>query len=337
MKRILISLISEQTIPNLKLINEFKTNVDSFIFVTTKAMEEKLKNRSDWIIKAATISKNKIKRIVVNQNSMSDIEEKLFEIDVDSSCEYIVNITGGTKLMSIAALNYFREFKNVKVFYVPIGLTTYRQIYPHIDKPEKEFNNNISLKEYLNVYGLKILSSSNRVYNYKLSKELMQKVISENSDFEKIPALINAHNNYDEAMKAYYSGKWFEEYIYMTIKENLNLKTSEIATSVNIQNPNTKNEFDVMFVYKNTIYVVECKAYHGENNIKSKIENGLYKLGALDDDFGLRANSIFITTFNLFDYNKGINNTMIKRGIDLDVMFLQLKDIVNNKFLNKIK
>jgi hypothetical protein len=334
MSKTIISLISDHSIPNLKLIKEFKEETDSFIFLTTEKMEDV--SASDFLIMAANISSKKTKKILLNPNSLSDIENTLFDINEDTYTEYLVNITGGTKLMAIASLNYFSAFQNVKIIYVPIGLNYYRQIFPRIQEPNIVFNENLNLIEYLTAYKLKITSKSHTVYNAIIAKNMMQKTLIHKSDLTNIAEIKKAHTNKDPFLRVYYSGKWFEEYIYFLIKTTLKLKKSEIATSVEIEHAldkNIRNEYDVIFVYQNKIYVIECKAYQGTTNLKAKLEKDLYKLGALDDDFGLIANSILITTFDLYSSSKKINNIILKRAKSVGVKFLQSKELENEKYI----
>lgn len=335
MKKIQISLISQQSIPNLKLIKEFQTEVDNHIFITTKEMEDD--NKSDDIINAANLSQSKVQKIRVNPNALSDIENELLKIEERKGYEYIVNITGGTKLMSIAALNYFDEFKNVKIFYVPIEGECFRQIFPRIENPETKFKIKISIYEYLTSYGLEIITKSNEIRNFEISRILMRKLINGNSCVKEIPTLRYATKHENPEDRTYFMGKWFEEYIYQTIKNKLSLNNSEIATSVKIKKGNSENEFDVLFIYKNQIYVIECKAYYSARNVKFKLQEAMYKLGALDDDFGLQAHSFLITTFDIKNYKPQWDNTLNNRAKSLDVRFLQFNDIKNsNKIINQI-
>ncbi|MGC8729532.1 MAG: hypothetical protein ACP5SD_09740, partial [Elusimicrobiales bacterium] len=69
--KILISLISDQQIPNVLFIKEI--NPDRNIFVTTNAMENK--RQSDKIINTLNITN--VEKIVVNEESFDDIIYKL--------------------------------------------------------------------------------------------------------------------------------------------------------------------------------------------------------------------------------------------------------------------
>ena len=97
MKTILVSLISEQTIPNVLLIKELK-DIDQHIFITTQKMEDEKKCRSDWIIKATALRLNQVQRIIVNQDSLADIENQLATQVKKDETHFVVNLTGGLKI-----------------------------------------------------------------------------------------------------------------------------------------------------------------------------------------------------------------------------------------------
>lgn len=334
MKKILISLVSDQTIPNIQLIKEFRQEVDEFWFISTNKMEKETYSRSDAIIRSAMISKAKCRVMLVNPNALSDIENTILKF-ASPSYEYIVNITGGNKLMSIATLNIFREFTS-RILYIPIGTSFYRQIYPRIEKPEFQFSENLKVVEYILAYGLSINSREKYASNPHEAENLMKLAIYHKGKLEKIQSINQAHTNNDPGLRAFYSGSWFEEYIFNSVKNTLKLKPSEIIYKVDIANQNSKNEYDVVFVYQNQLYVIECKAYFGSSNLKSKIENSLYKLAALDDDFGLRVNAVFITTLDLQHENPLLSNTMLNRAKDLKVGFYQFSDLINNNFITNL-
>lgn len=328
-QKILVSLVSEQTIANVQMIKEFEQEMDMFLFITTRQMEDPDQNRTDWIIDAIQPNKNKIQRLVVSSNQLAKIEEQLKEFGFNEQDIYYVNLTGGNKLMVITAMNFFLEFKNASLFYVSVGSNSYIKIYPKKERFVRSFKNNITLFEHLTSYGLKISSREKLVYPPEKAVDLFNKLLTNKT----IPEIENAHEFKSSKDRRYYSGAWFEEYIYSLIKKHFNLNNSEIGLGVKLKNRNTENEFDVLFVKDNKIYVVECKAYFGHKKIKQKIEKDLYKLSALDDDFGLQAKSVYITTLDIQKNSEKENKTLIKRAKDLNVLFFQYADLFNNQFL----
>ena len=335
MKRVLISLISEQTIPNLRIINKFKSIIDHHVFITTKKMEDIHENRAAWIMRAAGLKLNQVSKIIVDPNDLSSIYQKMEEFDFLEENEYYVNVTGGNKLMSIAVMNYFLRF-NSKIFYCSTDSKHYMQIHPK-DNPEKQkFTLKLSIINYLKAYGLTLIKGEYNLTDNRISNELFAECMKYNNNSKYISRIKKAHQYSSINDRIYYSGGWFEEYIYYKIKKELNLSDRQIAMKTQIANRNTRNEYDVVFIYNNVIHIVECKAYFTRNSIKSRVESGLYKLGALDDDFGIKARSIFITNYDIISYNRRENRTLENRAKDLDVKLYQMKHIKNNSFIKDI-
>ncbi len=299
MKKILISLVSEYAIPNIQLIKEFEHHTDQFLFVTSKKMEETNENRTDWIIQSIQLSKEKTRRIIVNPHDLYQIEESFENAAFDMASEYHINLTCGTKPMALAAMSFFKDYPNAYFYYIPRASQIYQQIFPKEKRADKRFKYRITLYEYLSAYGLKTESKESIHKSVKETKALMQKVLLSDGNIRKLPEIKNAKNFKLSEDKKYYSGGWFEEYVFNSIKTHFKLKDKEIAMGVKLQNQMTKNEYDVVFVKDNLIYVIECKAYFGYSKLKTKIEKDLYKLSALDDDFGLNSRSVYVTTIDL--------------------------------------
>jgi hypothetical protein len=153
-KTVLISLISEQTIPNVLFIKQFDI-VDKYIFITTERMEnEENGNRRNWILKACNIDDNKQQKIEVNAEDKINVEEKLSKFNFSEFERIIVNITGGTKMMSIAAYEFFnKNYPDAELWYKPIDK---KDEYHICNKPNKtlKINYNLTVKEYLEACGI---------------------------------------------------------------------------------------------------------------------------------------------------------------------------------------
>jgi len=336
MKKTLISLVSDHTIPNVQLIKEFENHVDIFLFITSEKMEEENENRTDWMIHALQLPHEKTERLIVNPHDLYEIENKFESHEFNSKDEYHINLTGGTKLMALAAMNFFRNLPNVHFYYVQKGSSSYQQVYPRNERAKKKFNYRVTLYEYLNAYGLKIESKESIHKPVKKTEKLMHKVLWENANVRKLPEIKSAKDYKLSEDKKYYSGGWFEEYVFNSIKNHFGLKNKEIGMGVKLQNTMTRNEYDVVFVKNNIIYVLECKAYFGYSKLKAKIEKDLYKLSALDDDFGLDARSIYITTIDLEKSDSREFKSLLNRAHDLRVKLFHFPDLIDNIFLEKL-
>lgn len=300
METILISLISEQTIPNIIAIKECSSLNVRNIFITTKEMEKD--NKSQCIEEAVGIIKGSTERIIIDENSINNIINVLNNYFLASEKRYLINITGGTKLISMTVYNYFKNLSPFSQFiYLPIN----QGIIQHFGQDEKmiPIKIRLTIKEYLMAYGISIISYKNSNYGYAKAQEVFE-------EYKKC-----GFNNICERWKKYsknnkyLNGDWFEDYCYYNLKLKYSLSDSHIMTNVKISHcptsPNHENEFDIMFVLNNELYVFECKYSLNRNQyLKEKTDNTIYKLGAITRNFGLKTNSYIIT---LTDFDK-INN-----------------------------
>src|SRR3989338_7295770 len=161
MSHIHVCLVSEQTIQNILGIYHFKPDI--LWFVSTKKMEDDRKTdciENTLKLRRLLPSKENIKKIVVDQDSLSECMSKIEDLleKVDGEVEYIVNITGGNKIMALASYEIFREIgQKVIVGYMPLGKNEFIQIFPR-SKPLKTYEiiERLNLEEYLMSYGFKI-------------------------------------------------------------------------------------------------------------------------------------------------------------------------------------
>lgn len=161
MKTILVSLISEQTIPNILVAVHYKPKVLWFISTDRSEKERKTECIENTLrLRGVLPPFEYIKKNIVNQDSLTDCMDKIEALieKADSEVEYIVNITGGNKVMALAAYEVFREIgQKVVIGYMPLGKNEFMQIFPR-KKPLKihELKERLNLEEYLMSYGFKI-------------------------------------------------------------------------------------------------------------------------------------------------------------------------------------
>lgn len=161
MKTILVSLISDQTIPNILVAAHVKPDIYWFISTTRMEKDRKIECILNTLkLKGLLHSFDNIKKAVVDQDSLSDCLTKIEGLldDIDMEVEYVINITGGNKVMAFAAYEIFREIgQKVIIGYIPLRKNEFVQIYPR-KKPVKIFNigERLNLEEYLNSYGFRI-------------------------------------------------------------------------------------------------------------------------------------------------------------------------------------
>ena len=366
MSNVLVSLVSDQTIPNVLFIREMENepgkDIRKYLFISTKKMEEKKK--TNCIIQGSHIDNSQTEIIEVVEDSIEDVESKLgkwFEKDISNEDNIIVNLTGGTKIMSIGVYDFFKERKST-IYYLPIGKNIYEQIFPSVKHREHELNFRISLKDYLISYGIDIKSKDihGTLKDKEYTEHFCRKFLNNEIDMKVIAQLRKERNKkkilLDEKAKTfldkikfdtkkegilskkeinYLTGGWFEEYAYNLVRKHLPLNDDKIGLSVQISNANTQNEFDIMFVYENVLYVIECKTELRDNG-RNLLNDTLYKLSALKKSFGLSVKSyLFTLDKNLRDKNGNIKSDYQKRADLLDIELLVDRVVLSDN--NKLK
>jgi hypothetical protein len=334
MAKVLVCLIGKRTTHNVQFIKYFKNEYDRLIFLTSTKWERSSYGPSSWIMDALRLNDKDVEKIIISRTNIHKMKSVLDNYSFSPDDTYYLNITGGNKLMSIFAANYFKRF-NAKNFFLPENRGYLIEFgAENITIPLK---NDLTLREYVRSHGLKIFESEREVRSFAESKRLMEQYIKFDGNINKVPDVKYATRYTRREDKEYYSGGWFEEYTYWLLKNNLKLPDSQIAMKVKIENQFTNNEYDVVFVKNDKIFVVECKAYFGKGNLKAKVEHDLYKLAALDDEFGMRSKGLYFTTFDIQGRAAHDNEVLLKRAKDLGVYIFQMKDFYHDIFVKKIK
>jgi len=184
-RRISVSLISDQTLPNLLVLSSFP-GLDFHVLVSSPAMQKKGADKA--LIVASGIPQELFRIILVDENNLLDIRFKLdrlmSELETGPRDSFVVNITGGTKIMSLAVFNYFSGLPS-QIVYVPAGKNAYAEIHPR-SIPETTIETRVSLKQYLDCYQVRMGSQGG---DYAMDEEFTQKF------FDKFLA-------FDEAQKS---------------------------------------------------------------------------------------------------------------------------------------
>jgi hypothetical protein len=329
MKTIIVSLISDQNIPNLEFIKEHPA--DAYLFVTTKEKTSNLK----WLIHAAKIDEAKIlPYVLVNAFSFEDVELQLNAV-INDEDRYLVNLTGGTKIMSLATREVFKNVQSEMYYLTGMNKESIK-LFPGRNKPSSTNNTKISLEEYLNAYGFNVISKGTMVKSNEQTKKVLafytnaiQKedfIILEDlrvnyrgkklSDFSKVEGL----GGVLEKMKfepqtagvvtkeevKYLTGEWLEEFMLDYLKQEKGLLDNEIGMGWQLHKDNGEvnaipNEFDILFVKNNQLQIIECKSsiFTNIEETKNLIAETIYKADSLRNKLGLFANTAIITVSDL--------------------------------------
>lgn len=312
-KNILISLLSEHLLPNYLFIKEMEGKYDELLFITTSRMKESATGRR--LEKALGIPTDNVKRIEVSEDSLESLLSTLEAEGFGKENDYIVNLTGGTKIMSLGVYDFFSNYTS-SFYYIPIGKNTIKNVRTSEDLVLRYRAN---VYEYLTLYGLSYSYDQNLHKSSEATYDLFQRFKAVNFNRKRLPEIYNAHS-FDRSDSKYYSGLWFEEYTYLRIKEEKALKKDFICKGACLyreESGNTAdNEIDVMYMDENRLYIIECKVsmigMPGLGGTKL-LEQYMYKLAAISKDFGLVVNSYIFTLHNFHRITPASRMAMEKR------------------------
>lgn len=270
------------------------------------------------------------------------VKTQLEKID---SNDVVLNVTGGTKLMALAAYEAFAE-KDKSIIYCDTEHQNIINLFPSYSLTPLKAE--LSVEEYLKAYGFKIVESKDsfaeddyfRLFRFIDSENLMQSFINLNT---KIRARIGREEpkftvtnqdykfqfqkNYDNYILTFGSkskhtlridfndfktGDWLEYYIYYKLKIRENLSP---LIGVKINNPDgVENEIDVMVIKDFRLYLYSCKT--GKNNDQFD----LYQLETLRNiTSGTFGKGVFVTS-NLQ------TEKFLKRAKELSVSVINVLD-----------
>lgn len=150
MTRVLVSIMSDQTIPNYIFIKEMFKIGDELLFISSKKMEHKI----DWITSTLNYVNCNISKIILLENE----EERWFSMcqnignQINDKKEYHVNLTGGTKYMSMAIMQIFEGTKS-HFYYIPFPKNNI--LSPKNNDVTIPINYRVGIKEYMNLHNVK--------------------------------------------------------------------------------------------------------------------------------------------------------------------------------------
>lgn len=370
MSHVHVCLVSDQTIPNILGIYHFKP--DTVFFITTKEMEKKEKTAAivDTLKSMGLDFEGRYKKIIVAEDSILDCHRKIDESVQDvQEPEFSVNLTNGTKIMSIAAYDYFKDYGS-KMIYIPINKNEFISPFPkkaHV-KPET-LDLRLTVSQYLTAYGLKV-SNHNKLERYSKEalerKDLSRWIASNYSKVKNLLVVLGGalRNHRDDSKDymlqedfngatpsdkelirrlgmsmsgdiisklmnrseiRYVTGGWLEEFCFCEIQDYLGKGIDDIKIGLKLKNrKGSENEFDVMFTMDNALYFVECKTLEQQNLDYKDI---LYKIGALQHDFGLRVNSFWVTTSSRILKNDELLPAVEARAAQFNTVIVPPKDV----------
>ena len=371
MAHIHVCLVSEQTVPNILGIHYLRP--DDVLFITTSKMNERSKvaHILDTLKEVELDYNGRYNQVEVREDSILDCKQKLdIWINGKEESDFSVNLTGGTKIMSIAAYEYFKEY-GCTMIYVPVGRNDFITVFPRKTSIRSTpLSLRLSVANYLAAYGSRVTNRAKLVNNrqdaekrkdfsewivthYAETKSLLErfseklrkrrddrngyyfktsyvpqnsfeKEFFEAADFSCENGIYSKHLSQSEII--YLTGGWLEEYCYNEIARFQNQGIDDAVIGIIAEAEGHKNEFDVMFTKDNALYTVECKSLDQNDDRKAE---ALYKIAALQKDFGLRVESFYVSTSPHVLKNGEIRPSIIARAEQFKTVVVPPHEVKN--------
>lgn len=344
MAKTLVCIIEEEAILSYLFVKELFEQGDNVLLISQQ--------RFAYLAKrfASLFPNIKVDSIILAKDGdedMWDIICRTIRAELSSEVEYAVNLSSGTRLMSIAVQQVFERF-NSQFYFMPHDRNVI--IHSQIDDNNEnnddivhEIQHRVSIDEYFKVNDIKS-SRHTTTQDAEFSEHLLQlytqNLLSSN-DFDTLDYLRRLNSNFISYNKVnglsnfisyigftpskeggltkeeakYLTGGWFEEYILFAVKSII--PTDDIATGVVIQRrENTNhdiNELDVVFTFNNRLFVIECKTGVGKASLYHEI---VYKACALRESLlGIRSNAY------IFSLNEDPKDILKITARNMDIVY----------------
>lgn len=363
-----VCLVSGQPLPNFipVLAEEFRPQ--EVILLATEAMAEKAVTLAEVIWRRCRIKAQIMS--LRDEYDMQSVGDKVWDLLVNIDKDKVaLNVTGGTKLMAIAAYGMFRDAQ------YPVFYFTAKDNQVLLLDSEEHFvlqPPKIKIEDYLQLHGYPVREGypihrqhqrympnlwrelANGIDNFAESISALNYVIAKaNGLVAEIPAWSNKHLNQllnlfeenglltlekgkihfiDKEAKNYVGGGWFEDYVFDIVKRIPGIQ--DVALNVQIENASDKtkqyNELDVVVLANNVLHVLEVKTIKFTGN-KKAADDILYKLETLKKLGGLRTQTALISYRETSD--PGQINSIRDRAEGAGINLIERKDLKGLKTL----
>lgn len=291
--KIMICLVSEQTIPNILPALQLRPDIVYLISTIDQATRGVV--IADFLKSKKINCEQKTNFDPYDVTAMTNRLRKIVNKRPEDS--FILNVTGGTKLMALAAYSVFSESNSEIIYCNTIG-NTIKYLYPIVEDIPLE--SNLDVRSFLAACGYsvtkpgKVILSPEKIVFFEAVKKgtiknihkLFETIRSMTLNFN--PNMIKTgfgdfeFNKGDKSWtlsssqyslniterKSFFDGFWLEEYCYWYSKKVLGL--NPLSSIKILSRESTENEVDLMFVHSARLYLVSCKS--GEFSKKDLIE-----------------------------------------------------------------
>lgn len=312
MAKTIISALSAQLLPTFLLIKDLLEKGDTLYFITTDKY-----NKTDALQRAINVQnppKINIKILSLENGTENDWGKMLNKLSAtfsDIDRKYIVNLTGGTKLESLALYSFFKDKEKAQLLYLPIS-TNHNCIDLKTEK-KTPISYQANLEEYLHLCSLETPKVSNFLFSNKpdyaekffdkwkyfneddirILRDL-KRVIVRNNPLEKLPwetvkddpmlkvflekieypLSVDEFGNLNKDKRKEHISFLNGLWFEELIRWRLSeaLKVSIQNGEIKVENAEKSNELDCIFMLNNKCFIIECKTILKWDWVESAID-----------------------------------------------------------------
>lgn len=294
----LISLVSDQPMPNVLFIQQMP-RANRYVFLTTERMEQE--GKADLIRQVCGIAPEQVDYLLTHHEDIEAIDGVWAELGAELGTRFIVNLTGGTKVMALGTLRYFVEHhaRQSEIYYLPFSGSHLQQMYPGTAKVPLGVR--VGVRDYLKVHGVQLLDEQPWAKQAQAARAIFNHVAGKKLDLDIQNALNEARTDpnelqlksLDAAQRRFYAGEWLEVWLAQAVAASLGVSPDDILQGARLnksgREENQANEYDVIFVHHNRLYLAECKYFTSASRKLKDISKELFKLGGANNLLGLNA------------------------------------------------
>jgi len=312
-----VCLVSHQLLPNLLLCCDDTSKPELVVLLETTVMH----NKSQLLSKLIKQQGCSVEIVNVNSYDVSVIQQLMGNLLNRFSAEIVaVNVTGGNKLMAMAA---FLESwsRNVTTFYVDTDTDTIWQL----GEPSQQFPlpDIFKVNLYLQAYGYRILATGEQSLfpelaqlaneltddlncwggaiktlnyyankaEYSLNTQLAERDLANQNFIQLLDKMATTKLLCrdgvrlvfaDEKARFFANGGWLEHHVLGVVQKlRQDDRIRDVFMNVTLADESgAKNEIDVLFTSRNRLFMIECKTKNMQTD-RARVDDMIYKLESL--------------------------------------------------------
>jgi hypothetical protein len=288
-----VCLVSDQAAANLLPALDPALQPREVVLLVSAKMRGRADNL-DAVLREAGVRTNRVD--LPDEHDHAALEAALLEVASAREGQSIaLNVTGGTKLMALAAQSVAAA-AGWAVFYVDADTDEVIWLAP---KPGRQrLSQQLRLRHYLRGYGFTLTAGVPRPHNWiaqqaedrrRLHVQLTEEQTDSRAlagllrDFEEAGALHvdgRTLSFANDAARDFVKGGWLERHVFQTLaalKDSLDVRDDALNLVVEDAGA-VRNELDVAFLARNRLFVIECKTGRMDSPKAAKANDALFKL-----------------------------------------------------------